>query len=295
MEDSNLLIGALFSAVFIGAALLHMRENAQLERELQTKADPTTYRWVIRFAWSRTFQLLGALACAIMLIISYDREISTTRSNLDTLSAAVKQMSQLEQERAQDQKLLLEKLSKIAAASQAPAQVVVVPQPAPAANPLSQVAPASAAPLGLVAQAPIGSNINPQPAPVTNRAQQAANSRNAAINELYNPGKVDEDQQSAMDDIKRRYEDILVIHLFLKRCGKVNTNDYGVISSALVQEMTAIDAPSRLQNDIIASAQGSYSEIYSKSPCDGTGIADLNEQYINYIKILSTNFATQEQ
>lgn len=331
MEDSNLLIGLLISVIFIGAAWWHMRENAQMERNLREKIDSDTAQSIMRFAWSRTFQLLGALVCTILLVISYDREISNTRTNMDTLSSAVEQIAQIEHNRAQDQKAVLEKLTSMATPPQTPPQVVFVPQPATVippigtpnnqanpvytqqvsqqtqqsinANALSQLSPAAAPSTIATPQQTENQSPTTETEPSQNEDRQdtadklmaSNNSVNAAINALYSPEKGRSDQQSGMDDIKRRYEDILVIHLFLKKCGKVKPTDYSTITSALGQEMAAIDAPSRLQLDVVSSAQGSYNEIYSKSPCDGKGIADLNKQYNNYIQILSQNFALPEE
>src|SRR5581483_6077621 len=83
------------------------------------------------------------------------------------------------------------------------------------------------------------------------------------VDAIYNPEKDHDDAQSAMDNLKKRYEDILVTHFFLSKCGKTSPGDYQIITSALRQEMAAVNAPQHLQNDIVSSAQGSYQEIYS--------------------------------
>jgi hypothetical protein len=123
-----------------------------------------------------------------------------------------------------------------------------------------------------------------------NRSDQTQLAKNETIEALYNPPSDGKDQQSGMDDIKKRYEDILVIHLFLKKCKKVKPNDIKVINHAISQEILALDAPKQLQKDIINAAQGSYNEVYAKSPCNGRGIRDLQAQYHNYIDVLRNNF-----
>lgn len=108
------------------------------------------------------------------------------------------------------------------------------------------------------------------------------------IEKVYNPEKemLETDTQSSLDDIKKRYEDILVLHMYMKHCNKAESNDYSIINAALAQEMASLDAPSRLLNDIVDSAKGSYSEIYADSPCQGPGIGRLVKQYKEYIDTL---------
>ncbi|NDG19985.1 MAG: hypothetical protein EB117_17215 [Betaproteobacteria bacterium] len=96
-----------------------------------------------------------------------------------------------------------------------------------------------------------------------------------------------------MDDIKKRYEDILVLYLYMKKCGRAKPTDYNIITSALAQEMAAVNAPGKLHNDIVESAQGSFQEIYAESACEGEGVGRLNQQYSDYITTLQENFSPQ--
>ncbi|MBY0407023.1 MAG: hypothetical protein K2Q01_04975, partial [Rickettsiales bacterium] len=119
------------------------------------------------------------------------------------------------------------------------------------------------------------------------------NTQANTIEQVYNPERQQGekgDKQSTMDDIKKRYEDILVIYMFLKQCGHIQSTDYNVITSSLAQEMASVNAPGRMQFDIVNSAKGSYQEIYSQSPCEGESISKLTQQYHQYIDILKTNF-----
>jgi len=133
------------------------------------------------------------------------------------------------------------------------------------------------------------------PAKPSARPASENNKPNASptLSDVYNPEQESSDNQSVMDDIKKRYEDILVTYLFLKRCGKANAGDYPIITSALAQEMASVNAPGRLQYDIVASAQGSYKEMYAGSKCDGKGIDSLYLQYSDYIKTASGHIAIQ--
>jgi hypothetical protein len=124
----------------------------------------------------------------------------------------------------------------------------------------------------------------PQAQPVT----PPVSSNVQTLRDVYNPEETASGNQAAMDSIKKRYEDILVTYFFLKKCGKANPGDYHIITSALSQEMASVNAPGRMQNDILTSAQGSYKEMYEQSSC---GEAEaLYSQYSSYISGLSQNF-----
>lgn len=176
----------------------------------------------------------------------------------------------------------------VAAAQPAAAAAIAAPSPAPAqaaapaAQPEPAVNPADIPPSeGMEAE-------TPAPEVAGDAAMQPAEA--AAVNEVYNPETINPDEQAAIDDMKKRYEDIIVIYMFMKKCGKVNPADYNVITHALGQEMASVNAPGRLQNDVLTAARGSFQEIYSKSPCDGEGIQALTDQYNNYIQVLADNY-----
>lgn len=104
---------------------------------------------------------------------------------------------------------------------------------------------------------------------------------------LYNPEASTADGQSASDAIKKRFEGVLVTYLFLRRCGQAQASDYHVIISALAQEMASINAPGRLQYDILTSAQGTYKEMYSKTECSDPSAVSTINQYNSYLQALS--------
>jgi hypothetical protein len=312
-----------------------MRENRQLTEFLsRKKIDKSTGDWIMRFAWSRTIQLLFTAAFGIIIIVSYDWEFNETRNALIELTDAVEQRQAIAQE----------KLAKAAAAPTTAAPTAPVAgnaatallANAPPAPPPLTAAPAaknpdvgyatvikpSTAPVVLTAPvnvqaaaaisategeqesdnlqlpteegdkdlAPLSEPVNPGIA--TNTAEATP----STLDQVYNPEReqgIKGDDQSSMDDIKKRYEDILVIYMFLKHCGRIESTDYNIITSALAQEMASVNAPGRLQFDIVNSAKGSYQEIYSQSPCDGNGIGKLIRQYHQYIDVLQQNFPPQ--
>jgi len=324
-ENENLLIGLFIAIVFIGMALLHMRENARLEKKLQEKLEPDLARWLMRFAWSRTMQLLCALGACIVMFMNYDKALTETRESLDKLTHIVEQRAQEDAKKQQTQ----------AAASPA----TPAPQPAAAA---AAIAPASAAapaqsltpppgdenainkalqlPLNMRNSVPdeppgtekvIIANVSESPAGAADgdTTLEAADSdfsynsdatpdseppsRNETIEALYNPERDQQDIQSGMDDIKKRYEDILVIHQFLRKCNKVPPEGIHIISTAISQEIQALQAPANLQESVMESARSSYREIYARSPCNGKGINSLVTQYNDYLAVLQKNFQQQ--
>jgi uncharacterized coiled-coil protein SlyX len=99
-----------------------------------------------------------------------------------------------------------------------------------------------------------------------------------------------DDDSTQIDALKKRYEEMLVTYFVLKKCEKVKVTDYHVIISALSQEMASLEAPGRLQADILTSAQGSYQELYSNSPCDEETVEPLQAQYKIFIDAVAEQF-----
>jgi hypothetical protein len=110
------------------------------------------------------------------------------------------------------------------------------------------------------------------------------------VESLYNPEESASGNQALLDGLKKRYEEILVTFFFLKKCNKINPTDFHVIVSALSQEMASINAPGRLEHDIVTAAQGSYKEMYSQTACNSQTIDSLYTQYSAYIASLANNF-----
>ncbi|MDE3017263.1 MAG: hypothetical protein KGI29_10175 [Pseudomonadota bacterium] len=109
----------------------------------------------------------------------------------------------------------------------------------------------------------------------------------AAIDELYNPEAGDKNHQAILDNLKERYENILVTYFFLRRCKQADFGDYHIIISALAQDMASVNAPGRLQYDILTAAQGSYKEVYARSSCKDAG--PLSGQYAEFIRKTAAN------
>jgi len=328
MDKNAFLIGSFLTVMFFMAALSHIRENTKIENDIKTKMDEETAKWLVRLAWSRTLQLLAALVCAIVIFINYDIELTINRNNLDMITAEVEKRDKVDMELAAEQAKI--KITPQQVDSKQITQPAPSPQPAPAAAqqlpvnqtyiatlvPQQQVPspqhpsnemlqsdlkqqpmgnPAIASPNGTI---PIAQLLNPEAGDsgqISNAtagapASSRLNANNETIEALYNPEKDPTDKQSSLDDIKKRYEDIMVIHLFLKKCDRVKPEDLSIITNAMAQETTAADAPEKFEDDIMIAARGSYNEIYAKSPCTSKGVDVLNTQYNNYLKILTDTF-----
>lgn len=108
------------------------------------------------------------------------------------------------------------------------------------------------------------------------------------VEEAFEPQEPE--AMSRMDAMKKRYEEILVTYFVLQKCGRVKPTDYHVIISALAQEMASLNAPGRLQYDILTSAQGSYRELYAGNPCKDNVIVPLEQQYKVFIDAITTQF-----
>lgn len=319
MESQSIIIIALLVGIFAAMAWWHKRENRQLADFLaRKKLDITTTERLMRFAWSRTIQLLFTAAFGIIVIISYDWEFNETRNALIVLNDAMEQRQAADEARAKEVAVAppapaalpittpiapasLTAASLQAATTTAPIPPQGIPAPVvPAAEPVTlttpqtlsnEEIPASEGESSEAVQMPLNEPTNILP--ISELPEEAPPS---AIEQVYNPEREQSsqgDEQSSMDDIKKRYEDILVIYMFLKQCNRIENTDYNIITSALAQEMASVNAPGRMQFDIVNSAKGSYQEIYSQSPCDGAGINKLTRQYHQYIDVLKTNFPPQ--
>jgi hypothetical protein len=68
--------------------------------------------------------------------------------------------------------------------------------------------------------------------------------------------------------------------------------NYHLIMSSLVAELASLNAPSRLQYDILTSSRGSYRELYMQTRCDSPGTAALKEGYGRYIDSIAKNIVS---
>lgn len=129
-------------------------------------------------------------------------------------------------------------------------------------------------------------NVAPLPAQNTNDIPPTPPVDNS-IRSVFESGQNPTDSKSAIDNIKTRYEEILVTYFFLQKCGKTTDSDYRSIFFALQKEAANLQAPERLQYDILTAAKGSYDEVYAKNECTEANISPIYQQYNSYIQSLS--------
>lgn len=279
LNQQSLLLWILLIAVFILCLLWHIRENRHLVRECKEKMDEKTALLVKRFAWSRTIQLLVALGSTSIVILIYDWQLNYKTDAAQ--QAAIARGDMLPKDAVQAFN----------------ASIAEQPQPQ-SQNPFDAAINGTDILRPLPAESPAVAIQEPT-AETSNQSQTAqdivdkAAATTPTLDDIYNPEKKAGDPQSNMDDIKKRYEDIMVIYMFLKKCGRTKDGDYNIITSALAQEMAAVNAPGRMQYDVLTAAQGSYKELYAKSSCSSSGIDSLNAQYTDYIGVLSRSFPPQ--
>ncbi|MDX2113688.1 MAG: hypothetical protein SFW63_08170 [Alphaproteobacteria bacterium] len=119
--------------------------------------------------------------------------------------------------------------------------------------------------------------------------QTPANISEDPVAQMYDARQSSSDYQARLDEIKTRYEEILVTYFYLKRCKQAQSMDYHLIISSLATEMASVNAPGRLQYDILTSARGSYRELYAVTRCDAPGTDTLKEGYQRYIQSIAKN------
>jgi len=270
MNEQNVLWGLLVF-VCVLCAWWHIRENRELTHRLAAKTDANFAHWIMHFIWSRTIQMFAVLACTLMILISYDRQLRDMHDNLHLLTKIAEQKEQ----------------TKLSVTPAPPTLTLTLPSTTQQTlNPATPSVPPGVSG-GAVTLIP------PIPQAALDKALDAPKPPANSIDDVYNPEKKGNDAQSDMDAIKKRYEDILVVYMFLKKCDKVKPEDFNTITAALAQEMASVNAPGRLQYDILTAAKGSYKEIYAGSPCNSKDIEALNTQYNDYLKALSSNFPAQ--
>lgn len=95
--------------------------------------------------------------------------------------------------------------------------------------------------------------------------------------------ETDAPAQSAMDRVKRQYEQSLVMYFFLRRCGAARQEDYHLLASALLETLAAEQLSAAPLRAIVQAAKGSYDELYSATPCDDARIPALSGQFRQFL------------
>ncbi len=107
------------------------------------------------------------------------------------------------------------------------------------------------------------------------------------ISDIFDIRKTPDNKVTTIDDIKTRYEDLLVTYFLMQKCGKATDNDYSLIITSMQREIAALQAPIRLQYDTLTAAKGSYEELYSNNDCEKSDLTNTETQFRTYINALS--------
>ncbi|MDX1974471.1 MAG: hypothetical protein SFT92_02220 [Rickettsiales bacterium] len=113
-----------------------------------------------------------------------------------------------------------------------------------------------------------------------------------SVTALFNPEAQASGKTAEWDKLKKRYEELLVTHYFLNHCTITHPYDFHVIISALAQDMASVNAPGRLQYDILTAARGSYKEMYAKTECTAEITSNLQPSYRQYIDTIAKSYDT---
>lgn len=236
----------LFGGAFLGGCYWYRRESAELLRHWQSTLGAATAQSIAKAFQERIVLLAAAVVVMMSLCIIYEWKLENARQAGET--------AQLSLSETQGKLTALETTHAAAEESISTMKTEIA---------------------GLRAQAAAA------PAPATYYPTEA---KSSDIEGLYSPEAASTGQQATLDRLKKRYEELLVNNMFMKKCGKAQPTDIHVIISALSQEMASVNAPGRLQYDILTAARGSFEEIYAQSPCNTEAANASHEQYTQYIQ-----------
>lgn len=276
-----LYVLSAFLLVFILTAYVHTSNNRHYFNQWKKIAGQDTATRLNQFAWARTAQLLSAIAGGAMavLLLNYfqvQHSNDTLAANTKNIETRLAQLARSQQSLLNAQHVMQEHFNQQQAAMQA--QMEARKNLPFARIPQIEISAKTITPAG--AASPPAAAGNPQGQPVT-------------LEDVYNPEAEPGDKQSVLDAIKKRYEGLLVNYLFLKKCKLIDAQDYHAIISTLSREMASVNAPGRLEDDILTAAKGSYNEMYANSACTGPETEKLHRQYDEYIKTISSHIPTQ--
>jgi hypothetical protein len=236
----------LLSSAFLGGCYWYRRESAELLRHWQDTLGNPTAQSIARAFWERTVLFMIPIVIMMGLFMLYEWKLQNAQK------AAEDAQFSLSQKQAE--------LTTLEAAHAAAEESISTMK--------TEIA-------GLKAR------VAAAPAP---SVSYLPGNEGSGIEGLYNPEESGTGQQATLDRIKKRYEELLVNNMFMKKCGKAQPTDIHVIISALGQEMASVNAPGRLQYDILTAARGSFEEMYSQSPCDTEAANASSEHYRQYIQ-----------
>lgn len=109
----------------------------------------------------------------------------------------------------------------------------------------------------------------------------------ASPQSLLYPGG--EELQAKLDQIKEKFEPLFINYYYLKRCNLVSPNDFHLMNSALLYELSRIDGPSSARDTIIQAAKGSHDEMYAEAPCTKEATNPVKTNVDRYLQSVAAN------
>ncbi len=97
-----------------------------------------------------------------------------------------------------------------------------------------------------------------------------------------------EEQETAFDQLKAKYEDLFVSYYYLKRCKATTPTEFHLLNAGLVMELTDLNAPAGVRKNILSAAKGAHDEKYGKEPCPDDVIKPMQERVHTYIQQVLT-------
>jgi hypothetical protein len=249
MKEHHVFIWPFLIAVFVIIFILHILENRKLNTCFKKERNAKLEKEIIRFQRLQSIKLFFIMIFSLMLIIAYDWQTVEMREQIKAIRANKSSTSLINSNQQTIKSSENEKCyyPPIVQSDDANKEAEIETKEPPPIEP-----------------------------PVQN-----------TIQDIFGTKRNTTDTRSSADNIKTRYEEILVTYFLMQKCQKTNDSDYQLIISALQKEVANSDNSERLQNDILTAAKGSYEEMYSQNDCLKPVIETSAKQYNNYINSLS--------
>lgn len=118
---------------------------------------------------------------------------------------------------------------------------------------------------------------------------QLQNSPSAKMLARPAPSGLSEELQDKLDLLKAQYEELFVTYYYLKRCRLISPSAFHTMNSALLYELSLLDAPAGIRNSILQAARGTHDEMYAQAPCDESATAPLLQNARIYLEQVNKN------
>ena len=129
--------------------------------------------------------------------------------------------------------------------------------------------------------------LNTSPAVQPQEAAEDSKPKTLTAADIFGSGGANKKERISnqiLDEIKLNYEDAFIMYFYMQKCQKAALQDFHLINSSLAYSLAAANAESRIQQDILNAARGSYYEMYSKSSCSDKNLPQLEKRYREYIQ-----------